>query len=91
METASCASMLATARLPNIAINLTRQQRSSKTVIMLSMKARLLAYKSYSYRFEIPDRVFVFTGDTSPSDAVAELAQGADLLVTETSSCEDRK
>ena len=27
METASCASMLATARLLNIAINLTRQQR----------------------------------------------------------------
>jgi len=33
----------------------------------------------------------VFTGDTGPSDAVTELAKGADLLVTETSSCEDRK
>jgi ribonuclease BN (tRNA processing enzyme) len=48
-------------------------------------------YKSYSYRFETPDRVIVFTGDTGPSDAVIELAKGADLLVTETSSCEDRK
>ena len=47
--------------------------------------------KSYSYRFETPDRVIVFTGDTGPSDAVTELAKGADLLVTETSSCEDRK
>jgi ribonuclease BN (tRNA processing enzyme) len=38
-------------------------------------------HKSYSYR----------TGDTGPSDVVTELAKGADLLVTETSSCEDRK
>jgi ribonuclease BN (tRNA processing enzyme) len=48
-------------------------------------------HKSYSYRFETPDRVIVFTGDTGPSDAVTELAKNADLLVTETSSCEDRK
>ena len=48
-------------------------------------------HKSYSYRFETPHRVIVFTGDTGPSDAVAELAKGADLLVTETSSFEDRK
>lgn len=48
-------------------------------------------HKSYSYRFETPDRVIVFTGDTGPSDAVTELAKGADLLVTETVSFEDRK
>src|SRR5215475_11855848 len=48
-------------------------------------------HKSYSYRFEMSDRVIVFTGDTGVSDAVTELAKGADLLVTETSSCEDRK
>jgi ribonuclease BN (tRNA processing enzyme) len=47
--------------------------------------------KSYAYRVETPDRVIVFTGDTGFSDAVTELAKGADLLVTETSSCEDRK
>jgi ribonuclease BN (tRNA processing enzyme) len=35
--------------------------------------------------------VIVFTGDTGTSDAVTELAKGADLLVTETSSSEDRK
>ena len=39
-------------------------------------------YKSYSYRFETPDRVIVFTGDTGASDAVTELAKGADILVT---------
>lgn len=48
-------------------------------------------HKSYSYRFETPDRVIAFTGDTGPSDAVTELAKGADVLVTETCSCEDRK
>ena len=48
-------------------------------------------HKSYSYRFETPHRVIVFTGDTGASDAVTELAKGADLLVTETSSFEDRK
>jgi ribonuclease BN (tRNA processing enzyme) len=47
-------------------------------------------HKSYSYRFETPDRVVVFTGDTGPSDSVTELATGADLLVTETSSFQDR-
>ena len=47
-------------------------------------------HKSYSYRFETPDRVIVFTGDTAASDAVTELAKGADLLVTETSSCQGR-
>jgi len=40
-------------------------------------------YRSYSYRFETPSRVVVFTGDTGPSSAVTELAKGADVLVTE--------
>jgi len=47
-------------------------------------------HKSYAYRFEAPDRVIVFTGDTGPSDAVTELAKGADLLVAQTSSFKDR-
>jgi ribonuclease BN (tRNA processing enzyme) len=47
-------------------------------------------HKSYSYRFDTPDRVVVFTGDTGATDAVAELAKEADLLVTETSSFQDR-
>lgn len=47
-------------------------------------------HKSYSYRFETPDRVIVFTGDTGASDAVTELSKGADLLVTETSSFQER-
>jgi ribonuclease BN (tRNA processing enzyme) len=46
-------------------------------------------YKSYSYRFETPDKVVFFTGDTGPSDAVVELAKGADLYVTETTLPDD--
>jgi ribonuclease BN (tRNA processing enzyme) len=38
---------------------------------------------SLSYRFDLADRSIAYTGDTGPSDAVAELARGADLLVSE--------
>jgi ribonuclease BN (tRNA processing enzyme) len=47
-------------------------------------------HKSYAYRFESLDRVVVFTGDTGPSDAVTELAKGADFLVAPASSFKDR-
>jgi ribonuclease BN (tRNA processing enzyme) len=33
--------------------------------------------------------VVVFTGDTGPSEAVTELAKGADVLVTEVTTAED--
>jgi ribonuclease BN (tRNA processing enzyme) len=46
-------------------------------------------FKSYSYRFDTPGRVVFFTGDTGPSDAVTDLAKGADLYVTETTSPEE--
>ncbi|MDE1147613.1 MAG: MBL fold metallo-hydrolase [Azospirillaceae bacterium] len=39
--------------------------------------------QSYAYRFDTPQGSVVFTGDTGPSDAVTELAKGADVLVTE--------
>jgi ribonuclease BN (tRNA processing enzyme) len=39
--------------------------------------------RSYSYRFDLPDRSIVFTGDTGPSPAVERLARGADVLVSE--------
>lgn len=41
--------------------------------------------KSYSYRFETRDGVVVFTGDTGVSDAVTQLANGADILISESS------
>jgi ribonuclease BN (tRNA processing enzyme) len=36
-----------------------------------------------SFRFDMPGRSIVYTGDTGPSKAVEALAHGADLLVTE--------
>lgn len=42
-----------------------------------------LHFKSLSFRFDLPDRSIVYTGDTGPSRAVEELARGADLLVSE--------
>jgi len=41
------------------------------------------AFESLSFRFDLPDRAIVYTGDTGPSEAVERLAKGADLLVTE--------
>jgi len=46
-------------------------------------------YKSFSYRVDTPDRSFLFTDDTGPSDAVAALAKGADVRVTEVTSVQD--
>jgi ribonuclease BN (tRNA processing enzyme) len=48
-------------------------------------------YKSYSYRFDTAERVVVFSGDTGPSAALAELTKGADVLVTEVISVEEWK
>lgn len=39
--------------------------------------------KALSFRFDLEDRSIVYTGDTGPSEAVEELAKGADLLVIE--------
>lgn len=36
-----------------------------------------------SFRFELEDRAIVYTGDTGPSDAVVDLARGADVLISE--------
>ena len=35
------------------------------------------------YRFDFKDRSIAFSGDTTPLDAVAQLAKGADVLVHE--------
>jgi ribonuclease BN (tRNA processing enzyme) len=40
-------------------------------------------FESLALRFDLPDRVIAYTGDTGPSRAVERLARGADLLVTE--------
>ena len=40
-------------------------------------------FDSLSFRFDLPDRSIVYTGDTGESDAVTRLAEGADVLVSE--------
>jgi ribonuclease BN (tRNA processing enzyme) len=40
--------------------------------------------QSFAFRFDTPDRVIVFSGDTGPcDDALADFARGADILVHE--------
>ena len=40
--------------------------------------------QSFAFRFDTPDRVIVFSGDTGPcGDALADFAKGADILVHE--------
>lgn len=41
------------------------------------------AKPSYAYRFDTPDLSIVFSGDTSRSETLIELAKGADILVHE--------
>ena len=45
---------------------------------------------SYSFRFQTPSRVIVFTSDTGPFDGLVEFAKGADLLVAEANSIPQR-
>ncbi|MBC2663521.1 MBL fold metallo-hydrolase [Novosphingobium flavum] len=40
-------------------------------------------FRSLSFRFDLPGKSIVYTGDTGPSEAVTRLAKNADLLVTE--------
>jgi ribonuclease BN (tRNA processing enzyme) len=42
-----------------------------------------LVEPAFAYRFDCPDRSIVFSGDTSPSENLIELARGADVLVHE--------
>lgn len=38
---------------------------------------------AFAYRFDLPDRSIVFSGDTSPVESLIALAKGADILVHE--------
>lgn len=47
--------------------------------------------RSYAYRIEAGGRVFVFTGDTGPSERVTALAANADVLVSEVINLEGQE
>ena len=55
----------------------------------LSSESIAARNRSYAYSFVTPDKTVVFTGDTGPSDAVQQLAHGADILVAEIASATD--
>lgn len=40
-------------------------------------------HPAYGFRFDFPDRSIAFSGDTTPLEAVAQMARGADVLVHE--------
>src|SRR6185437_4172291 len=61
-------------------IRVTAAENSHYILMSAEMQKQM---KSYSYRIETPHGVIVFTGDTGPSDAVTQLAKGADVLITE--------
>jgi ribonuclease BN (tRNA processing enzyme) len=48
-----------------------------------------MRFQSLSLRFELPGRSIAYTGDTGPSTAVEELAQGANLLIAEMMDVDD--
>ena len=63
--------------------SLIRVVASENSHYALMPAAERAAMKSYSYRVDTPHGAVVFTGDTVPSDAVARLARGADVLVAQ--------
>ena len=54
-----------------------------KTNLSLVITAAQMVHNvlTYGYRFETTDEVVVISGDTAPTPAIVELAEGADLLV----------
>jgi ribonuclease BN (tRNA processing enzyme) len=56
---------------------------SKNTHFILAEKEGDSKVRGLSFRFDLPDRSIVYTGDTGPSEDVIRLARGADVLVTE--------
>ena len=46
------------------------------------------AKPAYGFRFEMPDKVILFSGDTAPTGNLIRHAKGADILVHETVNVE---
>lgn len=55
----------------------------TRTVRVRCARAEHYNVPNYAWRFDAPDRSFVFSGDTRPSEALIALARGADVLVHE--------
>lgn len=48
-------------------------------------------FEAYGYKFTSPDKVIVFSGDTTPTDNIIQWAQGCDILVHEVFSAQGVK
>jgi ribonuclease BN (tRNA processing enzyme) len=58
--------------------------RDDLVTVTCALVPHPLVSMALAYRFDCPDRSIVISGDTAPSDALATLARGADILVHET-------
>jgi ribonuclease BN (tRNA processing enzyme) len=76
-------------RPPLVPLVSAREHDAAATILeTLKVRVRCVAADHYTvpdlaYRFDTPDRSFVFSGDTRPNDRLIELARGADVLVHE--------
>lgn len=57
--------------------------RDEKVTVTAALVEHPPVRPAFAYRFDGPDRSIVFSGDTRPSQALVELARGADVLVHE--------
>lgn len=48
-------------------------------------------FEAYGYKFTCPDKVIVFSGDTTPTDNIIQWARGCDILVHEVFSAQGVK
>ncbi|MGE3958020.1 MAG: MBL fold metallo-hydrolase [Vicinamibacterales bacterium] len=57
--------------------------QDSRVKVTAALVEHPLVSPAFAYRFDGPDRSIVFSGDTTRSDRLIELARGADVLVHE--------
>jgi ribonuclease BN (tRNA processing enzyme) len=57
--------------------------RDDKVTVTCALVPHPEVSTAFAYRFDTPDRSIVISGDTARSDALVELARGADVLVHE--------
>ncbi len=57
--------------------------KDDRAIVTCAQVPHPLVPLAFAYRFDCADRSIVISGDTSPSDAIVNLARGADVLVHE--------
>ena len=57
--------------------------KDEKVRVLATLVNHAPIFPAFAYRFETPDGVIVFSGDTNRNDNLIELAKGADVLVHE--------